>query len=76
MSFYEKTSIPHTQRYWCDTVLMDLEAYNKREDDLAVAQRLLAAEQVRLQSVKGYETDEFERNMRAAIAKGAAHGTK
>ena len=49
---------------------MDLEIYNKREDDLAVAERLLLAERTRLQGVKGYSASEFEQNMRAAIAKG------
>jgi len=57
-----------------DTVLMDVETYNKREDDLATAERLLAAERARLQGTKGYTVDEFEQNMRSAIAKGAAHG--
>ena len=57
-----------------DTVLMDVETYNKREDDLATAQRLLSAERARLQGVKGYTADEFEQNMRAAIKKGAANG--
>ena len=56
-----------------DTVLMDVETYNKREEDLATAERLLAAERARLQGTKGYTVDEFEQNMRSAIAKGAAH---
>ena len=45
-----------------DTVLMDVETYNKREDDLAAAERLIAAERVRLQGAKGYTVDEFEQN--------------
>jgi len=57
-----------------DTVLMDVETYNKREDDLATAERLLSAERARLQGVKGYTADEFEENMRTAIKKGAANG--
>jgi len=57
-----------------DTVLMDMETYNKRENDLETAERLLAAERARLQGVKGYTVGEFEKNMRAAITKGAAHG--
>ena len=58
-----------------DTVIMDVETYNKREDDLATAERLLAAERARLQGTKGYSIDEFEQNMRQAIKKGAAaHG--
>ena len=59
-----------------DTVLMDLESYNKREDDLAIAERLLSAERSRIQGLKGYSINEFEQNMRAAIKKGAAHGSK
>ena len=50
-----------------DTVLMDIETYNRREDDLVTAERLLSAERARLQGVKGYQADEFEQNMRAAI---------
>jgi len=59
-----------------DTVLMDLETYNQREDDLSQAERLLTAERARLQGSKGYSIDEFEKNMRSAISKGAAHGAK
>jgi len=56
-------------------VIMDVVTYNKREDDLATAERLLAAERARLHAAKGYSIDEFELNMRAAIKKGAAaHG--
>ena len=57
-----------------DTVIMDVATYNKREDDLAAAERLLSAELARLQGVNGYTVDEFEQNMRAAIKRGAAHG--
>jgi len=57
-----------------DTVLMDVETYNQREDDLRTAERLLSAERTRLQGVKGYTADEFEQNMRTAIKKGAASG--
>ena len=57
-----------------DTVLMDLETYNQREDNLAMAERLLSAERARLNGVKGYSVDEFEQNMRTAIINGAAHG--
>ena len=57
-----------------DTVIMDVATYNKREDDLAAAERLLSAELARMQGVKGYTVDEFEQNMRSAIKRGAAHG--
>jgi hypothetical protein len=55
-------------------VLMDVETFNKREDDLATAERLLSAERARLQGAKGYTVQEFEQNMRAVIQKGTAHG--
>lgn len=57
-----------------DTVIMDIETFNKREEDLATAERLLAAERARLLGAQGYTIDEFERNMREAIVKGAEHG--
>ena len=57
-----------------DTVLMDVETFNQREDDLATAERLLSAERTRLQGVKGHTVQEFEQNMREAIKSGARHG--
>lgn len=57
-----------------DTVIMDMETFNKREDDLATAERLLAVERSRLLGTQGYTIDEFEKNMREAISKGAEHG--
>jgi len=57
-----------------DTVIMDMETYSRREEDLATAERLLAAERARLAGVKGYTLDEFKEHMDAAIARGAAHG--
>ena len=55
-----------------DTVLMDMETYSRREEDLATAERLLAAERARLTGTRGYSVDEFQGNMRKAIKKGAA----
>nr|WP_240986830.1 type II toxin-antitoxin system Phd/YefM family antitoxin [Acididesulfobacillus acetoxydans] len=57
-----------------DTVIMDMETFNRREDDLATAERLFATEYSRLLGTQGCTVDEFERNMREAIAKGAEHG--
>jgi len=57
-----------------DTVLMDVETYNKRESDLRSAERLLSAERARLHGTKGYTIAEFEENMRVATKKGAAYG--
>jgi len=57
-----------------DTVIMDVETYNRREDDLAAAERLIAAERLRLHGTQGYTLDQFENNMKTAIGKGAGHG--
>ena len=57
-----------------DTVIMDMETYNRREEDLAVAESLLAAERNRMLGTQGYTLDKFERNMKEAIAKGSGHG--
>ena len=53
-----------------DTVIMDMETYSPREKDLATSERLLAAERARLYGTKDYAIEEFERNMKEAIAKG------
>lgn len=69
-----KTPVFLTRNGTGDTVIMDMETFNRREDDLATAERLLAAERSRLFGTQGYTVDEFEKNMREAIAKGAEHG--
>jgi hypothetical protein len=48
---------------------MDRETYNRREEDLAVAQRLVDAERARLAGA--CDIDSFEGLMREAIAEGA-----
>jgi PHD/YefM family antitoxin component YafN of YafNO toxin-antitoxin module len=58
-----------------DTVIMDVETYSRREEDLAAAERLLSADRARLEGTRGYTVDEFRKNIRAAVEKGAAsHG--
>ncbi|MCL1874995.1 MAG: type II toxin-antitoxin system Phd/YefM family antitoxin [Synergistaceae bacterium] len=54
-----------------DTVIMDMETYSSREEDLATAERLLAAERARLAGTRVYTLEEFQNNMRHAIKKGA-----
>jgi len=66
-----KTPVFLTRNGEGDTVIMDMETYSRREEDLAVAERLLAAEKARLAGTRGYAIDEFENNMRKAITKGA-----
>jgi PHD/YefM family antitoxin component YafN of YafNO toxin-antitoxin module len=70
----EKIPVFLTRNGAGDTVIMDLETYNRRENDLATAERLLAAEQARLLGTQGYTADEFESNMREAIGRGAKSG--
>jgi len=53
---------------------MDIETYNRREEDLAAAERLLAAERARLLGTRMYTVEEFGQNMREAIAKGTGAG--
>ena len=70
----EKKPVFLTKNGAGDTVIMDMETYSRREEDLATAERLLVAERARLAGTKSYSLDEFEKNMKDAIAKGAAHG--
>jgi len=51
-----------------DMVIMDIETYSRREEDLTIAERLLAAERARLSSTQGYSIDEFQKNMRQAVS--------
>ena len=69
-----KTPVFLTRNGAGDTVIMDIETYSRREEDLATAHRLLAAERARLAGTEGYTLDEFKKNMKNAIARGAAHG--
>ncbi|MCL2213502.1 MAG: type II toxin-antitoxin system Phd/YefM family antitoxin [Oscillospiraceae bacterium] len=55
-----------------DTVIMDMETYSRREEDLATAERLLAVERARVAGTKDLSVEEFRANMKQAIAKGAA----
>jgi len=51
-------------------VLMDIETYSRREEDLALAQRLASVELARLSGAKDYTLDEFKQNMIEAIDQG------
>ena len=66
-----KTPVFLTRNGEGDMVIMDVETYSRREEDLATAERLLAAERSRLAGTQGYTVDEFGSNMRKAIKKGA-----
>ena len=68
-----KTPVFLTRNGAGDTVIMDMETYNRREEDLETAERLVAAERSRLSGTRGYSVSEFGKNMKKAIAKGAAY---
>ena len=55
-----------------DTVLMDIETYARREEELLDAQRLIDAQVARLNGGEGYSVDELDRGLQIAIEQGAA----
>jgi len=55
-----------------DMVLMDIETYGRREENLATAERLMSAEMSRFMGTQGYSIDEFQKNMHQAIKQGAS----
>ncbi|MCL2566221.1 MAG: type II toxin-antitoxin system Phd/YefM family antitoxin [Defluviitaleaceae bacterium] len=67
----KKTSVFLTRNGEGDMVIMDIETYSQREEDLAIAERLMAAEQARLSGIQSYTIDEFQNNMRQAIKRGS-----
>ena len=54
-----------------DMVIMDIETYSRREEDLALAQRLSSAELARISGIEDLSINEFEKNMLEAIDKGS-----
>ena len=54
-----------------DMVLMDIETYGRREENLATAERLMSAEMARLVGTQGYSVDQFKEKMQQAIKQGA-----
>ena len=54
-----------------DMVIMDIETYSRREEDLALAQRLASVELARISGINDLSIDEFEKNMLEAIESGA-----
>jgi len=54
-----------------DMVLMDIETYSRREEDLALARHLSAVELARVSGTKDYNLEEFRQHMLEAIDRGA-----
>ena len=59
-----------------DMVIMDIETYSRREEDLLLAQRLAAAELARISGIKDLSVDEFGKNMMEAIKVFCGQGVK
>jgi len=55
------------------TVSMDLETYNRREENLTTAERFLVVEHSRLNGESGYTINEFKQNMKNAIKQGTVY---
>ena len=53
-----------------DMVLMDIQTYSQREEDLALAQRLSAIELARLSGTRDFSIEGFRQNMLEAIDQG------
>ena len=51
-----------------DMVIMDIKSYNRREEDLALAQHLASVEMARATGTKDLTLNEFEQNMRKIIS--------
>lgn len=56
-----------------DLVVMDIEAFTKREKMLKLREKLIAAEEERLMGRKGYSIDELDKMLGNAISE-AKHG--
>ena len=57
-----------------DTVIMDIETYSQREEELAFAFKLLEAERSWANGEKGYSVDELEAALEKSIEQGAKDG--
>jgi PHD/YefM family antitoxin component YafN of YafNO toxin-antitoxin module len=68
---HPKSSVFLTKNGEGEMVLMDIETYSRREEDLALAQRLAAVELARLSGTKDLSIDEFKQKMFEAINQGA-----
>jgi len=69
-----RTPVFITQNGEGDMVLMDIETYGRREENLTTAERLMSAEMARSMGTQGYSIDEFKNNMHKAIQREAKNG--
>ena len=57
-----------------DLVVMDIEAFSRREKMLALRETLLDIERDRINGAKYYSVDEVDAELRRTIAKASEHG--
>ena len=57
-----------------DLVVMDIEAFSRREKMLALRETLLDIERDRINGAKYYSVDEVDAELRRAIAEASGHG--
>ncbi|MDR1563480.1 MAG: type II toxin-antitoxin system Phd/YefM family antitoxin [Oscillospiraceae bacterium] len=57
-----------------DMVIMDIETYRRREEEMDINTRLLAAEHDRLNGVQYHTLEEFRTQVEEAIERGASNG--
>ena len=57
-----------------DFVVMDIEAFSRREKMLALRETLLDIERDRINGAKYYSVDEVDAELRRAIAEASGHG--
>ncbi len=57
-----------------DFVVMDIEAFSRREKMLALRETLLATERDRINGARDYSVEEVDAELRRAIAEASGHG--
>jgi PHD/YefM family antitoxin component YafN of YafNO toxin-antitoxin module len=67
----EKQPVFLTRNGEGDTVLMDLDTYSRREEELALGFKLLEAEREWAKGARGYTVDELEVAIDLAIERGS-----
>ena len=58
-----------------DLVVMNIEAFHRREKMLDLREKLLAVEEGRLNGSKGYTINEVTSKMRRAVQEAGSHGS-
>ena len=71
-----KTPVFLTRNGEGDTVIMDIETYSRREEELDFAFKLLEAERDWINGGEGYTIEELEASLNESIERGAKDGSQ